>query len=205
MSKPHIITLSGRPGSGKSSTAREVAKLLSYEHVSAGKLVRQMAKENGMTLKELNEKALHDHSIDKRIDSYLKGLGSKHNIVVDSRLGFHWIPHSFKVYLELHSDIAIARIFRDIETENDRTGETTGTIDEVWEAIEERTLNERNRFHNLYKVNPFNTKSYDLIIHTERNNPMTVALWVHDRYQEWLRRDDWKQVIERVPIGYSEK
>jgi cytidylate kinase len=204
MSRPHIITISGKPGSGKSSTAREVAKLLGYEHISAGKLVRQMAKENGISLKELNDRAASDNSIDKRVDHYIQGLRSKNNVVVDSRLGFHWIPRSFKVYLELDSEIAVARIFRDLEKEDDRSGESANTIDDVWDEIKMRTDNERGRFKKLYNVDPFKGTNYDLIIHTERNNPMTVALWVHDRYQTWLSQENWKQIIERVPLGYSE-
>lgn len=205
MSRPHIITLSGKPGSGKSSTAREVAKLLNYKHISAGKMVRQIAKENGITLKELNERAANDTSIDKKIDHYLKRLASQSNIVVDSRLGFHWIPNSFKVYLELDSDIAIARIFRDLERDDGRSGEKAESIDDIWDQIKERTTNERARFKRLYQTDPFDGKNYDLIIHTERNNPMTVALWVHDRYQEWLSTTEWKQVVERVPLAYSQK
>ena len=203
MIKKHIITIAGKPGSGKSSTAREVAKLLGYKHFSAGKLVRQIASENNITLEELNKQALENPEMDKKVDRYLKQLGTKEDLVIDSRLGFHWIPNSFKVYLELDSDIAIARIYRDIE-KNERTGEHTESIEDVWDRVRERTLNERTRFKRLYFLDPFKSTHYDLVIHTERNNPMTVALWIHDRYQSWLKKDSWDQVVERVPLGYSE-
>ena len=203
MVKKHIITLAGKPGSGKSSTAREVAKLLHYEHFSAGKLVRQIAKENGLSLEEVNEQALENPAMDQKVDRYIKELGKREELVIDSRLGFHWIPHSFKVYLERDSDIAIARIYRDIE-QSERSAEHTESMDEIWERIQWRTHNERLRFKRLYSVDPFKREHYDLVIHTERNNPMTVALWIHDRYQQWLKREDWKQIIERVPLGYSE-
>jgi cytidylate kinase len=121
-------------------------------------------------------------------------------LVIDSRLGFHWIPQSFRVYLELDSDIAIARIFRDIETEG-RVPEHSGSLDEIWEHVQARTQNERTRFKKLYNIDPFQSTHYDLVIHTERNNPMTVALWVHDRYQEWLKTDRWRPVTEKVEAG----
>lgn len=203
MSKKHIITIAGKPGSGKSSTAREVAKLLSYEHFSAGKMVRKIAEENGLTLTELNKKALENPSIDRKIDEYIKGLTAKNNIVIDSRLGFHWISESFKVYLELDSDIAIARIYRDIQ-KNERSTEYTENLDDIWNHVQNRTKNERDRFRKFYKLNPFDSKHYDLIIHTERNNPMTVALWIHDKYQEWLKKNNWTKITEKVPLGYSE-
>jgi CMP/dCMP kinase len=203
ITKKHIITLAGKPGSGKSSTAREVAKLLHYDHFSAGKLVRQIAKENGLTLEECNARALEDPSMDQRVDRYIQELGKKDNLVIDSRLGFHWIPNSFKVYLELDSDIAIARIYRDIE-ESERSSEHSENMDEIWDRIQERTYNERLRFKRLYNIDPFRSSHYDLVIHTERNNPMTVALWIHDRYQKWLKQGRWKQIIEQVQLGYSE-
>ncbi len=203
MIKKHIITLAGKPGSGKSSTAREVAKLLSYKHFSAGKLVRQIAKENDITLEKLNEQALDNPEMDLKVDRYLKQLGTKENIVIDSRLGFHWVPNSFKVYLELDSDIAVARIYRDIE-KVERKGEHTENIEEVWDKVQNRTRNERSRFKQLYYLDPFKSDHYDLVIHTERNNPITVALWIHDRYLQWLKDDNWKHVVEKVPLGYSE-
>jgi cytidylate kinase len=203
MNRKRIITLAGKPGSGKSSTAREVAKLLRYEHFSAGKLVRQIAEENDLTLEEINEQALENPAMDQKVDRYIKELGKKEELVIDSRLGFHWIPQSFRVYLELDSDIAIARIYRDIE-HGERSGERSESMDDIWDRIQDRTRNERLRFKRLYNVDPFVSSHYDLVIHTERNNPMTVALWVHDRYQEWLKRDDWKQIVERVPLAYSE-
>lgn len=204
MERPHIITIAGKPGSGKSSTAHEVAKLLHYEYISAGKMVRQIAKENGMSLAEANELAEKNPAMDRKIDEYIREIGKRSNIVVDSRLGFHWIPDSFKVFLALDSDIAIARIYRDIE-KNERRGEHAESFEEVWEQLQERTQAERSRFMKLYGVNPFAEKHYDLIIHTERNNPMTVSLWIHDQYQKWLRTRDWRQVTERVPLGYSEQ
>lgn len=204
MERPHIITIAGKPGSGKSSTAREVAKLLHYEYVSAGKMVREIAKENGMTLAEANELASTNPAMDRKVDEYVRELGKRSNIVVDSRLGFHWIPDSFKVFLALDSEIAIARIYRDIE-KAERGAEHAQSFEELWAHLEERTQSERSRFMKLYGINPFAEKHYDLIIHTERNNPMTVSLWIHDQYLKWQRTRDWRRVTERVPLGYSEK
>ncbi|PIW96975.1 hypothetical protein COZ82_02065, partial [Candidatus Kaiserbacteria bacterium CG_4_8_14_3_um_filter_38_9] len=41
MKRKHIITISGRPGSGKSTTADKVAELLGYTRHSSGDMVRQ--------------------------------------------------------------------------------------------------------------------------------------------------------------------
>lgn len=205
MERKHIITLSGKPGSGKSSTAKELARLLDYKRRSAGGLMRKVATENDMSLEEMNAYASRHPEVDEKIDAYLKGLADEEDIVVDSRLGFHWIPDSFKVYLELDSEIAATRIFKDMQSNEDRSGESGMTINEIWDHMQQRAANEKKRYQKLYKVNPFKASNFDLIIHTERNNPLTVALWVHDRYHDWLRSSSWKQVVERVPLGYSLK
>ncbi|MEZ4200247.1 MAG: AAA family ATPase [Candidatus Paceibacterota bacterium] len=62
MARPTIITLSGKPGSGKSSTADKVAELLGYTRYSSGNLVRKVAKKHGLSLAEFNKKAAMDHS-----------------------------------------------------------------------------------------------------------------------------------------------
>ena len=45
-----IIAVSGPHGSGKSTTAKEVAEKLGYEYISAGELFRNMAENANMNL-----------------------------------------------------------------------------------------------------------------------------------------------------------
>ena len=101
MQKKHIITISGKPGSGKSSTADKVAELLGYTRHSSGETVRKLLKEQHITLEAYNRKAANEHDLDEKIDAELRNLRDENDIVVDSRLGFYWIPDSFKVYLDL--------------------------------------------------------------------------------------------------------
>jgi cytidylate kinase len=127
--------------------------------------------------------------------------------VIDSRLGFYWIPESFKVYLDLDSDVAIARIYKDasLNTLRSDAGEGGTTMDDVMGQVEARLQNEKRRFKKLYGVNPYGVANFDLIIDTSRHSPQTVALTVFDMYKKWLVSERWKQVISRVPLGYSFK
>ncbi|MGZ6005361.1 MAG: nucleoside monophosphate kinase, partial [Candidatus Saccharimonadales bacterium] len=52
--KRQIITIAGRPGSGKSTTAKMVASKLSFEHFSSGDLFRAIAKEWGIDVLQAN-------------------------------------------------------------------------------------------------------------------------------------------------------
>ncbi len=207
MQRKHIITLSGKPGSGKSSTSDRVAELLGYSRYSSGDLVRHTIDRKNTTLIEYNNAAAKNPAIDHEVDEALRNLRNKNDIVVDSRLGFYWIPESFKVYLWLDTEVAIARIYRDVNLNSLRESSDEGTksMSEVSDEIEERSHNERERFKRLYGVDPFNTDNFDLVIDTSRHSPQTVALTVYDHYKKWLESETWTRVVSRVPTGYSFK
>ncbi len=207
MKRRHIITLSGKPGSGKSSTADRVAEMLGNTRYSTGDIVREMIKKKKMTLADFNELAEKDPSYDHELDEELRTMRDQEDIVIDSRLGFYWIPESFKVYLDLDPEVAIARIYKDsnINALRGVTENNTDGMDAVIEQVNDRLNNERRRFKKLYNVNPYASVNFDLIIDTSRHSPQTVALTVFDMYNKWLKSDTWKQVISRVPLGYSFK
>ena len=50
-----IITISGIPGSGKTTVGRMLAEKLGYKFYSIGDLRGKMAMERGMTIDQLNE------------------------------------------------------------------------------------------------------------------------------------------------------
>ncbi len=206
MKRPHIITISGKPGSGKSSTADRVAELLGYTRFSSGDTVREMIKKQKITLSEYNLHAESQPELDNKIDEELRELRGNQDIVIDSRLGFYWIPESFKVYLDLNPEVAMARIFKDANLNALRDSSHEGdSMDDVIGQVNDRMNSERKRFNSLYKINPFAVKHFDLIIDTSRHSPETVALTVFDNYKKWLGSSKWKQVISRVPMGYSFK
>jgi cytidylate kinase len=207
MKKKHIITLSGKPGSGKSSTSDKVAELLGYTRHSSGDMVREVLTKKRMTLEEYNNQAETNHSLDNQIDIELRHLREKNDIIVDSRLGFYWIPESFKVYLDLDIEIATARIFKDAVTNSSRSavGTSSTSLHEVSRQVRERMMNEQSRFRRLYGVDPFAKNHFDLIIDTSRNDPQSVAIAVFDAYKRWLDSEVWEQQVVSIPLGYSYK
>ena len=207
MNRPHIITLSGKPGSGKSSTADQVAELLGYTRFSSGDVVRTMLKQQHMTLVQYNDKAKDDHALDYAIDEELRKLREARDIVIDSRLGFYWIPESFKVYLDLDIDVASARIFRNIQDNVSRDMEGTGndSLGTVAHDVRKRMENEQSRYKALYGIDPYDSEHFDLVINTARHSPQTVALTIFDEYKKWLPSEVWEPVYSEVPLGYSHK
>lgn len=207
MEKKHIITLSGKPGSGKSSTADKVAELLGYTRHSSGDMVRRVLKRSGLTLEEYNERAETEHSLDHQVDEELRNLREQEDIVIDSRLGFYWLPESFKVYLDLDLDTATARIYKDV-SQNKLRQESEGhstSLSAVAHEVRERMHDEQARFRKLYNVDPYDKSHFDLVINTSRHDPQTVAVTVFDYYRKWLESDEWTQVYSEIPLGYSYK
>ncbi|HEU4677845.1 MAG TPA: cytidylate kinase family protein [Candidatus Paceibacterota bacterium] len=207
MERKHIITLSGKPGSGKSSTSDRIAEMLGYTRYSSGDYVRRIIQKQKITLQEFNRRAEAHPEIDHDIDEKLRELREQDDLVIDSRLGFYWIPESFKVYLDLDPDVAVARIFKDanLNTLRSDAGEGGASMESVMDQVEERMRSERARFKKLYGVNPFSIEHFDLIIDTARHSPDTVAMTIFDTYKKWLASSRWKQVVSRVPFGFSFK
>jgi len=207
MEKKHIITISGKPGSGKSSTADKVAELLSYTRHSSGEMVRRVISERGLTLAQYNIEAQTDHTLDTKVDDMLRTLRDRNDIVVDSRLGFYWIPESFKVYLDLDIEVATVRIYKDVTSNQGRrgSGEGISSLADVASQVKTRMNDEQRRFRAMYHIDPYSLEHFDLVIDTSRHSPQTVALTVYDTYRRWLTTEVWKQEKSAIPMGYSFK
>ncbi len=159
-----IITISGIAGSGKSTVAVELAKTLGLKHYSIGELMREMAKKKGMSLLELGKLAEKDPAIDKMLDERQIELGkTKDNFVIDSRLGFHFIPHSVKVFLDVAVDEAARRIFM-----QGRQHESYMDIEESLQKISERIASEDKRYRQYYKIDYHDKGLYDFVIDTTK-------------------------------------
>lgn len=158
-----IVTISGRPGSGKSVVAARVAETLGIPHVSAGDFMRDMAAERGVSILELSRSALEREDIDREIDERTVRLAEAGgDFVMDARLGWHFAPDSVKVFLDVRSEVAAMRVFRarrGSEHEN-------VDLDTTMRAIESRTESERERYLNYYGLDYTDHDHYDLVIDT---------------------------------------
>ena len=184
--KKHIITLAGFPGSGKSSTAKGVAEELGYEHFSSGDLFRKMAAERSISVEEINRAAETQKEIDLSVDRLLVKMGEeKENLVIDSRTAFHWIPGSFKVFLDLDPQAAAERTFAHIQTEG-RASQTASSVEEVLESTMQRVASERKRYHDLYEIDVTDRSQFDLVVDTRTHDLKQVIAIVVAAYNEWL-------------------
>ena len=198
MNKKHIITIAGSLGSGKSSTAKKVSEILNYKHFSTGDFMRLIADQRGVPLTELSKMAELDSSIDKTLDDRNIEVGKMENVVLDSRLGFHFIPESFKVYLELDPNVASDRILNDKNFNPNRHKEADGSFDtpeSIKEKINFRLGSERKRYKELYGIEDNTAReNFDLIINTEKISLEEVCKKVIDEYNNWLKNNNYENI-----------
>src|SRR5512133_1946160 len=114
------ITITGDLGSGKSSIAKELCKMLEYRYFSTGTIQRQIGKEKGMNTLELNYFSEENEDIDKYIDDQVIKLNDeKEPYVLDSRMAWHFIKKSFKIYFTANPLIAAQRVNSDKLRDNE--------------------------------------------------------------------------------------
>lgn len=179
-----IITIAGTLGSGKSSTAKALAAALGFTHFSSGDLFRKIAEERGESIEAINLSAEVQKDIDYKVDELLRTMYAEQDgMVIDSRMAWHWMPDSFKVFLQLDTDTAAERIFSHMQ-ESGRVSEAATSVDEVKASIERRLASEQKRYFDLYGVDPRDPSNYDLVIDTKHNDLKTVIAMVLEAFEE---------------------
>lgn len=178
------ITITGDLGSGKSAVSRILQAELGFEVFSTGKVQREIAAKYGMSTLELNKYAESHREIDDEIDDYSRALGRREqSLIVDSRLAWHFIPHSFKVFLKVDADVAAARIMGD----SGRTSEAYPDQATCKAMILERKALENSRFLELYGVDCSDLSQYDFVADTSACTPDQVTQQILAGFRSWLR------------------
>lgn len=178
-----IITISGLPGSGKSSTAKGIAQRLSYKHFSSGDLFRQIGQRHGLSVEETNKSAEQNFkSVDEEVDEALRQANNDSELVIDSRTAFHWIPESFKVLLKLDPYLAAERTFAHIQKEG-RVGQDAESVEQVYQKSQERTASEKKRYSKLYGLDYTDESNFDLVVDTAKHSLAEVIDIIVAEYQ----------------------
>lgn len=162
-SKIMIITITGDLGSGKSSVGKILAKTLGYKFYSMGDIIGEVAKERGMTINELQEIQETDKTIDTDMDNYQRKLGkNSNNFIMDSRLGFHFIPNSIRLFLKVDIKEGARRILIDPRDDEFHAKDINHQI----ELIKRRMESEKKRYQQYYGIDPRDESHYDFVVDT---------------------------------------
>lgn len=166
------ITVTGDPGSGKSTFARTVAERTGFRLITTGNIFRTLAEAKGISLTELNELAEKQAEIDRQVDDYLVSLNdSRENLVLDSRMAWHFVKNTLKIRLTVAPDVAVARIFRD----DAALREKFVNMEQATDEVERRRKSEIARYSALYGVNIGDPANFDLVIDTSNKAPQDIT------------------------------
>ena len=169
-----IITMTGKPCSGKSTIGKILEEKFGYRRIGVGDMFKAESERRGMNAEEFNAFCLKDPSYDFFIDNETARLGKElagQKVIFDSRLAWHFVPVSFKVFVDV-SDEEMARRL----ATSDRTGKEK--IDDVVEA-KKHLLNrfnlENERYKKIYGFDNLESKNYDLVLDSTNKTPEELA------------------------------
>ncbi|HLD01111.1 MAG TPA: (d)CMP kinase [Candidatus Nanoarchaeia archaeon] len=181
-----IITISGTPGSGKSTAGKYLAQKLNWAHYSTGGYMRQMALDRGISLQELGDIAKTDKSIDQELDDWQRKIGKeKDHFVIDGRLSFHFIPNSIKIFFDADPIVRAQRILAD-----NRKEESASSLNQMVADMKRRERVEQERYEKYYSINPYDKSKYDLVIDTTNLTPEEVVSKVVKFVKDRARSDN---------------
>ncbi len=168
------ITITGNLGSGKSTICRLLNEKFGFEIYSTGKVQRALAAQMGMTTLELNQLMCSDKKYDKMIDDETARISRENkdkDIIFDSRLAWHFVEHSFKVFVSVSLEVAAERVM------NDQRGtvEQYSSLAEAKKLLSERAATECVRYKDIYNLNYMDFNNYDLIIDSTYHTPEKIA------------------------------
>ena len=167
-----IITLSGKPGSGKSSVAQAITDEFGLKRYYMGGLRREMARKRGMTLEEYNHLGETDFSTDREVDEYQKKLGqTDDNFVIEGRTSYFLIPHSYKILLDVTPEEGAKRIWLDLKAHPDKRNEMANPKSQadVEASVKNRIASDQLRYQKYYgQADIYDPKHYDYVLDTTR-------------------------------------
>jgi cytidylate kinase len=174
-----IITLSGQPGSGKTSVAKEIAEKYGFVIISAGEQFRKLAAERGMSLEDFGKLAETDKTIDLAIDQRQKELSTKYpNVIVEGRLAGWTIDADLKIWLKTPLRVRAERIARREEI----------PVHRAFDETETRQKCEILRYKTFYEIDLTDLSCYDLIIDTSKWDAHGVSNIIFKAVEELKRQ-----------------
>lgn len=141
-----------------------------------------------MSIKEFNIYVEAHKEIDLEVENSAQKYAEAHdNLIIDARLGWYSVPHSFKVYLTVDLEESAKRILND---ENRGQVEQYLDLEHAKSEIAERFKLENDRWFNIYNVRKDDMSNYDYVLDTTNISPEEASNNILEKYFKWLEKQD---------------
>ncbi len=189
------ITITGRLGSGKSTAAKIIVEKHGFHYYSTGTIMRELAREAGISILEYNQRCVDDPTEDRKIDDRTRTFAIEHrdeDLVFDSRMAWFFAPDTFKVYVTVDPAVAAARVKLD-----PRPGEPESP-EELYRELEERSRVEQARFIKFYGegADYYNWQNFNLIVDSTHRTAEEVADLIWAACENYRRDPEAYRYVE---------
>jgi predicted cytidylate kinase len=172
------ITISGLPGTGKTTVARLLEKQLGLRYVHSGEIFREMAQKYKMSLEEFGKYCETHQEIDEKLDQYQLGILRKGNVIVEGRIS-GWLAYqnhipALKVLLKTDINIRARRIVK----------REQGDIKKRKKEILKREKSEAIRYKKYYGIDVRDTSIYDVIVDASEKTPKEIMKIIIQHLEE---------------------
>lgn len=165
------FSITGHLGSGKSTICKLLNKEYNFEIISAGSIIREMATNKGISLLEFNKSIVNDVDVDNYVDQAIveknKNIKDNKNVIFDSRLAWHFLEDTFKIFIIVSPYQAALRTYLTRDTKDEKYS----SVEEAMNKLVERRVIENRRYKLAYGVNCEDLANYDVVIDTSFISP----------------------------------
>jgi len=177
-----IITVSGPPGSGKSTLSKTIADHFGLTLISSGDVFRSMAEERGVSMEEFGQIAESDPDIDKEIDKRQMELSKQvGDFLFEGRLSGWFIEADLKIMLKTDLEVRARRI----------SLRESISMEKAMHETLVRQQSEAKRYKDYYNIAITDLTPYDLVMESsvwDQEATVKIAITAIDSMKEKGKR-----------------
>lgn len=172
------ITISGTPGSGKSTVAELLKEKTGMKYVYSGMIFRDLAKKYKMTLEEFGKYCENNSQVDKELDNRQLEILKKGDVILEGRLA-GWLAYRNNI-----SAIKVM-IDTDINTRAERiVKREKGDANIRKKEIIKREKSEALRYKKYYNIDLKDTSIYDVVVDSTDKTPDEIVDSIIEKINE---------------------
>ena len=189
------FSITGHLGSGKSTICKLLSNEYNFDIVSAGSIMREEASRKGVSVLEFQKNPKYftdgiDNYIDNAIVEKNKLIPEEKNVIFDSRLAWHFLPETFKIFIIVSPYEAALRTYL---TRNEKE-EKYSSIEEAMDKLIDRRVTENRRYKAIYNVNCEDLENYDVVVDTTFISPNEAVEIIMDCYNKKIRNEHYERL-----------